>query len=133
MTMPNHASTSLCHPVETRALSIREYTRIQEFPDEWEFCGTVAEQYTQVGNAVPTRLGMVAGGVIADHLRRAQHHVIGHNQSRPTEPRIIYLQSHVRTRHWFKDGKAVVWDSDEINGGAAYGAPKTIRKIKGLR
>jgi len=133
VTMPNHASTALCHPVETRALSIREYTKIQEFPDEWEFCGTVAEQYTQVGNAVPTRLGMVAGGVIADYLHCAQCIDICHKQPRQTEPRIIYLQSHVRTRQWFKDGQAVVWDDDEITGGAAYSAPKTIKKIKGLR
>lgn len=130
--MPNHSSTALCHPVETRALSIREYARIQEFPDEWEFCGTVAEQYTQVGNAVPTRLGMVAGGVISEHLRRAHEIGIAPKHPRPTEPRIIYLQSHVRTRQWFKDGKAVVWDDEGING-AAYGAPKTVRKIKGLR
>ena len=63
VTMPNHASTSLCHPTETRALSIKEYARIQEFPDEWEFCGTTSEQYVQVGNAVPVRLGTIAGQV----------------------------------------------------------------------
>lgn len=133
VTMPNHASTALCHPIETRALSIREYARIQEFPDEWEFCGTIAEQYTQVGNAVPTRLGKVAGNVIADHLRRTHDTDTRQGQSRPTAPRIIYLQSHVRTRQWFKDGKAIVWDDHEKKGGAAYGTPKTIRKIKGLR
>ena len=133
VTMPNHASTSLCHPVETRALSIREYARIQEFPDEWEFCGTVAEQYTQVGNAVPTRLGKVAGEVISDNLRRAHSDEGSRSPPRPAEPRIIYLQSHVRTRQWFKDGKAVVWDDDQINGNAAYGMPRTVRKVKGLR
>ncbi|TXH70544.1 MAG: DNA cytosine methyltransferase [Lysobacteraceae bacterium] len=133
VTMPNHASTALCHPTETRALSIREYIRIQEFPDEWEFSGTIAEQYTQVGNAVPTRLGMVAGSVIAEYLC-GNHKVDLHsNKSSPAEPRIIYLQSHVRTRQWFKDGKAIVWDGHWANGGAAYGAPKTIKKIKGLR
>jgi DNA (cytosine-5)-methyltransferase 1 len=133
VTMPNHASTALCHPIETRALSIREYARIQEFPDEWEFCGTVAEQYTQVGNAVPTRLGMIAGEVVADYLRRVQRETNSNTRLRPMEPRIIYLQSHVRTRQWFKDGKVIVWDDDELNGGAAYGVPKTVKKIKGLR
>ncbi|MCI5120974.1 MAG: DNA cytosine methyltransferase [Candidatus Electrothrix sp. AUS4] len=68
VTMPNHASTSLCHPTETRALSIKEYARIQEFPDEWEFSGTLSQQYAQVGNAVPARLGKVAGNVIATEL-----------------------------------------------------------------
>lgn len=68
LTMPNHASTSLCHPTETRALSLREYARIQEFPDSWEFKGTVSQRYAQIGNAVPVRLGQVSGGVIAEHL-----------------------------------------------------------------
>ena len=35
VTMPNHASTALCHPMEVRALSLRECARVQEFPDEW--------------------------------------------------------------------------------------------------
>src|SRR5690606_39496363 len=30
VTMPNHASTSLCHPIECRALSLREYARSEE-------------------------------------------------------------------------------------------------------
>ena len=64
--MPNHASTSLCHPTETRALSIREYARIQEFPDDWKFSRTVSDQCAQVGNAVPTRL-KVAGEVISEY------------------------------------------------------------------
>src|SRR3546814_11119470 len=52
VTMPNHASTALCHPIETRALTVKEYARIQEFPDDWVFCGTAAQQYAQIGNAV---------------------------------------------------------------------------------
>lgn len=67
-TMPNHSSTSLCHPAEVRALSLRECARVQEFPDEWIFRGTVTEQYAQVGNAVPVRLGRVAGEVVAREL-----------------------------------------------------------------
>lgn len=70
VTMPCHASTSLCHPTETRALSLREYARIQEFPDEWAFHGTKAQRYAQIGNAVPVRLGRVAGEVIAEALDR---------------------------------------------------------------
>jgi DNA (cytosine-5)-methyltransferase 1 len=70
LTMPCHASTSLCHPTETRALSLREYARIQQFPDDWVFCGTKAERYAQVGNAVPLGLSRVAGEVIAEALDR---------------------------------------------------------------
>lgn len=133
VTMPNHASTALCHPTETRALSIREYARIQEFPDDWEFYGTVSEQYTQVGNAVPTRLGMVAGNVLADNLQKVTDRELKPTAVSSSEPRIVYLQSHVRTRQWFKNGKVIIWDDDEENGGAAYGTPKTIKKVRGLR
>ena len=61
VTMPNHASTSLCHPTELRALSLKEYALIQEFPEGWEFCGTPMQQYTQAGNAVPVRLAARGG------------------------------------------------------------------------
>lgn len=132
VTMPNHASTSLCHPTETRALSIKEYARIQEFPDEWEFAGKTGEQYSQVGNAVPTRLGKIAGEVIAatlNGLSRRQWIPFPDNNH---DPRIIYLQSHVRTRIWFRNGKTIVWDSDDNGGGAGYARPKTLRRTREL-
>lgn len=69
VTMPNHASTSMCHPDELRVLSVGECAKVQEFPDGWVFVGTPAEQMTQVGNAVPTRLGRVTGELIAESLR----------------------------------------------------------------
>lgn len=131
VTLPNHASTSLCHPTETRALSVREYARVQEFPDSWKFCGTLAEQYTQIGNAVPTRLGLVAGNVVAEALDSMK--------SRRWQPyaqvregfRIVYLQSHIRTRRWFKDGKTIVWGDENQEGeDMRYTAPKTQRKVR---
>ena len=33
MTLPNHAGTALCHPTEVRALTLKEYALIQEFPN----------------------------------------------------------------------------------------------------
>lgn len=133
VTMPNHASTSLCHPVETRALSIKEYASIQEFPEEWTFSGTVSEQYAQVGNAVPIRLGKIAGGVIAQSLDAKNHSTQSTHQAKTNGvPRIVYMQSHIRTRQWFKDGEVVVWGDGEDNSRAAYGKPKTFKKIKGL-
>lgn len=68
VTMPCQASTSLCHPDETRALSLREYARIQQFPDDWVFCGSKAEKYAQVGNAVPVGFARVAGELLATAL-----------------------------------------------------------------
>lgn len=128
VTMPNHAGTSLCHPLETRALSLREYAAIQEFPKDWEFCGRLSEQYAQVGNAVPVRLGRIAGEVVAsnlDELRARNFRPFTHK----AEPyRIIYVQSHIRTRQWFKNGKTFVWEDGEKNGSAQYASPKTLRR-----
>ena len=63
---PAQKQTERCHPEETRPLSVREYARIQTFPDEWEFSGSVASQYKQIGNAVPVNLGYhIAKSVIA--------------------------------------------------------------------
>jgi len=126
ITMPNHASTSLCHPTETRALSIREYARIQEFPDDWKFSGTVSEQYAQVGNAVPTRLGKVAGEVIDRSLSALLASGAKPTSRNTGEPRIIYIQSHVRTRQWFKNGEVLHWKDGEDNQSAKYSPPKTV-------
>ena len=134
ITLPNHSSTALCHPTETRALSVREYARIQEFPDDWRFKGTLAEQYTQIGNAVPTRLGSVAGSVVAATLDQLKA-----RQWRPYETaregfRLVYLQSHVRTRKWFKDGKTIVWGEEDDEGeNSRYAASKTKNKVSTLR
>lgn len=132
VTMPNHASTALCHPLETRALTVREYARIQEFPDEWMFFGKTIDKYTQIGNAVPVRLGAVAGDVLAKHLDLIVKNNINPARSSFALPRIVYMQSHIRTRKWYKDGKAVVWDGDKPDGECGYTAPKTIKKIRGI-
>ncbi|MCL2632753.1 MAG: DNA (cytosine-5-)-methyltransferase [Coriobacteriia bacterium] len=58
---PAQKQTERCHPSETRPLSIREYARIQTFPDEWQFHGSTASQYKQIGNAVPVNLGYHIG------------------------------------------------------------------------
>jgi len=132
VTLPNHASTSLCHPTLTRALSVREYARIQEFPDDWEFCGKLQEQYTQIGNAVPTRLGAVAGTVVAEALDMLLARKWKKFSSVREGYRLVYLQSHVRTRKWFKDGKTIVWGDDE-DSDSRYAAPKTKKRVITLR
>jgi DNA (cytosine-5)-methyltransferase 1 len=58
---PAQKQTERCHPTETRPLTVREYARIQSFPDEWEFLGSIAAQYRQIGNAVPVNLGYHLG------------------------------------------------------------------------
>ena len=54
---PAQKQTERCHPDETRPFTVREYARIQTFPDKWEFMGSVSQQYKQIGNAVPVNLG----------------------------------------------------------------------------
>lgn len=58
---PAQKQTERCHPEETRPLTVREYARIQTFPDDWEFAGSVSSQYKQIGNAVPVNLGYHMG------------------------------------------------------------------------
>lgn len=58
---PAQKQTERCHPEETRPLNVREYARIQTFPDEWQFSGSVGHQYKQIGNAVPVNLGYYMG------------------------------------------------------------------------
>jgi len=67
VTDPTMPATDLCHPTEDRPISVEEYARIQEFPDDWMICGPINEQYKQIGNAVPIKLGeAIARTIIAD-------------------------------------------------------------------
>jgi DNA (cytosine-5)-methyltransferase 1 len=45
-------------------LTVREYARIQSFPDDWTFMGSTAAQYKQIGNAVPVNLGYHIGKAV---------------------------------------------------------------------
>jgi DNA (cytosine-5)-methyltransferase 1 len=130
VTMPNHAGTALCHPTETRALTLRECARVQEFPDHWEFCGTTQEQYTQVGNAVPVRLGEVCGELLARELAALYKSGLTKAEGDYPPYRIVYVKSHIRTRQWFKAGQTFVWQDGEDNGQAKYRPAKTERKVK---
>lgn len=61
VTSPVQKATMLCHPTQDRPLSVKEYARIQQFPDDLVFTGSIAEQYKQIGNAVPGGLGKALG------------------------------------------------------------------------
>lgn len=66
VTSPRMPATMLCHPDKLRPLSIEEYARIQQFPDNWKFEGSLVEIYKQIGNAVPVGLGYMAAKNIID-------------------------------------------------------------------
>jgi len=53
----NAGSGRFFHYQQPRTLTIREAARLQGFPDDFVFHGTLAEQMQLVGNAVPLPLG----------------------------------------------------------------------------
>lgn len=83
VTHPAMPATDLAHPEENRPLSIQEYKRLQEFPDDWQLAGPLIEQYKQVGNAVPVSLGYAVGKLVSDLLQnKACHSPTGFKHSR---------------------------------------------------
>lgn len=70
VTHPAMPATDLAHPEENRPLSIQEYKRIQEFPDDWVLEGPLLQQYKQVGNAVPISLGYAVGTLIKKLIQK---------------------------------------------------------------
>ena len=65
---PSQKQTERCHPDETRPFTVREYARIQSFPDDWEFSGGMGEKYKQIGNAVPVELARNIGIKIVEAI-----------------------------------------------------------------
>ncbi|MCR9154060.1 MAG: DNA cytosine methyltransferase [Bacteroidetes bacterium] len=52
----NYRKNMLIHPYENRGLSVREAARLQSFPDDFIFQGTLMYMQQQIGNAVPPLL-----------------------------------------------------------------------------
>lgn len=59
------------HPNLHRRLTVRECARLQSFPDDFIFYGSISAQYAQVGNAVPP--------ILAYHLGKALCEAVGEN------------------------------------------------------
>ena len=73
---PAQKQTERCHPDETRPFTVREYARIQTFPDDWEFVGSMSNQYKQIGNAVPVNLAFALGKslvALLDEIKKVEN------------------------------------------------------------
>lgn len=69
---PAQNQTERCHPKESRPLTVREYARIQTFPDDWKFSGNMSMQYKQIGNAVPVNLAEAVGHALIAALNHLE-------------------------------------------------------------
>jgi DNA (cytosine-5)-methyltransferase 1 len=74
VTSPTMPATDIGHPEADRPLSVQEYKRIQQFPDTWHVCGSLTDQYRQIGNAVPVGLGEAIGRAILNHANGVKEH-----------------------------------------------------------
>jgi len=72
---PAQKQTERCHPDETRPLTVREYARVQTFPDDWCFTGPITAQYKQIGNAVPVNLAHAIGRSLISLLNDIEKHI----------------------------------------------------------
>ena len=68
LTTSGQKQTDRCHPLEIRPFSYRENARLQSFPDDWMFCGSLSSKYKQIGNAVPVNLAKEIGIKIIECL-----------------------------------------------------------------
>lgn len=67
---PAQKQTERCHPDETRPFTVREYARIQSFPDSWKFDCSMNNAYKQIGNAVPVNMAKAVGLSIVNVLNQ---------------------------------------------------------------
>lgn len=79
------------HPDQDRALSAREAARLQTFPIEFRFTGSLASQARQIGNAVPVALARSFGEHLMEHAAKFA-------SSRSGDPQSSHAQS--------RDGKS---------------------------
>lgn len=86
---PAQKQTERCHPLETRPLTVREYARIQTFPDDWKFCGSLSAKYKQIGNAVPVNLAWAIGRAIMRLFNQIEN--IMPQSASTNEPNFAYI------------------------------------------
>lgn len=78
-TEPTGKATLLCHPIQDRPLSVEEYARIQEFPDDYVFMGSIKQKYVLIGNAVPLSLGKAIGMMLINTMTKTKKNILIQN------------------------------------------------------
>lgn len=96
VTNPTMPATDLCHPTENRPLSVEEYACIQEFPTDWKICGPILEQYKQIGNAVPIKLGEAIAKTIINDMNGVKYNSNGFRYSRYVNTNEITWQEQMK-------------------------------------
>lgn len=67
-TSPVQKQTERCHPTYTRPLTVYEYKLIQSFPKNYDFEGSIINQYKQIGNSMPPNFVKYIGGSIKNYI-----------------------------------------------------------------
>ena len=65
----NYRKNMLIHPFQDRGLSVREAARLQSFPDNFIFKGSLMHIQQQIGNAVPPLLAKAVFDKILEYAR----------------------------------------------------------------
>lgn len=58
-------------PHGVRPFTVREYARLQGFPDSYRFCGNERSQYEQIGDVVPVPMGRWIGKQLMNYFEAA--------------------------------------------------------------
>lgn len=68
------ARVEFIHPFHDRNVTIRECARLQTFPDDFLFCGTLSQQMQLIGNAVPPKLSRAIAKTLREDLENLPAH-----------------------------------------------------------
>ena len=115
-TRPESKATMCCHPSELRTFSVREYARLQQFPDGWQFAGALQHKYMQIGNAVPVGLAKATGLSIQLAILKGKkkvnkpgifcasedllHRILRGSKTRLNPPRMRRYKSMIAVKAW---------------------------------
>lgn len=70
LTVTAYIFNKFVHPIEDRYITPREAACLQDFPDDWEFIGSLGEIHHQIGNAVPVFLAKAIGQAVSQFLEK---------------------------------------------------------------